>query len=152
MDWKLCSLVVLLFALPGCSIFETDERALLLETDRESYDLNAAEGITVTAENQSSSIIHYSTCMPTWLQELDGSRVVASLGFPVCECLCPAELAPGEKWSYSISLAWIRQNAERLELGKDHTFRLRLAFFRDEEMKVLLDEDVLYSNRFRLTM
>lgn len=150
MDRRFCFLALLIVTLPSCSIFGSDEPALRLRTDHVSYDLNTADVITVTAENQSSSVIYYNTCMQTGLQELDGSRVVASMGFPLCECICLAELRPGEEWSHSVSVAWIKQNMDRFELREENTFRLRLAFYRDKRMKVLLDENVLYSNRFVL--
>ena len=49
----------------GCSLLEHDERVLSLETDREVYDLGTTEVINVEAENTSSGVIYFSTCMPT---------------------------------------------------------------------------------------
>ena len=137
--------------LSSCSLLDSGEGALRLETDREAYELDTAEEIEVEAKNTSSSVIYYNTCMPTTLEALGGGRTVATLGFPVCECLCRAELGPGERWRYSVPVDWIEEHKDQLRLGEDHTYRLRLEFFEDREMREPLDSEALYTNRFDLT-
>ena len=136
---------------PGCSLLSSDDLTLTLETDRAAYELPTTDVIEVEVENTSSAVIYFSTCMPTTLEELAEGRVVATLSFPVCECICPAELEPDEKWGYRVSLAWIEEHEDQLQLQEDDTYRLRLAFFRDREMRQLLNEGTLYTNRFKLS-
>lgn len=144
-------LLAMMVLLSGCSLLESDERMLSLETDLEVYDLGATEVIKVEAENTSSAVIYFSTCMPTTLEEREDSQVVATLGFPVCQCTCRAELEPGETWNYSVSVDWIEEHKDRLQLREDNTYRLQLAFFQDREMRHLLDEEALYTNRFKFS-
>lgn len=150
MKRALWSMVLFWVLSSGCSLLSPEEPSLRLKTDRESYALSAAEEIVVEAENTSKVVIYFSTCMPTTLEELEKNRVVATLVFPVCECICPAELEPREKWSHSVPLAWIEANRDQLRLQGSNTYRLRLAFFDDSERRQSLSEGNLYTNRFAL--
>lgn len=151
MKWVPPILLPLLILLSSCSLLGSDEPALRLQTDRERYELDTAELIKIEVKNISSSVIYFSTCMPTTLEELEGSRVVATLGFPVCYCICRAELEADERWSYRVSVDWIEQHKNRLELGEYNRYRFRLAFYTDKEMRKPLAEAALYTNRFTIT-
>ena len=150
MKWAPVVLLLLSVLLTSCSLLDSETSAIKLETDRDTYDLIPSETINVQAKNASSSVIYFSTCMPTTLEELDDKRVVGTLGFPVCECMCRAELEPGESWSYAVSVGWIAQHKDQLQLEGEGRYRLRLTFFEDKDLKRLLEEESLYTNRFKI--
>ncbi len=88
------TIVLIAAVFSGCGLFE-DEGSLELATDSTGYEPGSP--ITITAKNNTSDVIYYSTCMPTMLQELSRQNVVESVGFPTCACLCTAELKPGQE-------------------------------------------------------
>jgi hypothetical protein len=137
--------------MPGCSLLFSDGPALRLETDRERYELATSETIVVEVRNVSSAVIYFNRCMPTALEEIDDGRVAATLGFPMCLCLCRSELEPDESWTHGVSVGWIERHRDRLTLKRENQYRLRLAFFEDKEMKRLLDTEALLTNRFEIT-
>ena len=151
MKTRMCAIVFMLLFLSSCSLFGPEEQVLELTTNQQSYALDGATNIEVTVENVSNEVIYFSSCMPTALEELDESRVVGALPFPVCECLCRMMLQPKERWVKIIAIQHIEQYNEQLPLDSAHRYRLRLAFYRDEDLTHSLNESSLYSNVFRLT-
>ena len=143
--------VCLLVLGAGCALFDADAPAVRLQTDQAAYDLSAAKSITITARNPSTAVVYFSTCMPIALEALEKKQVVATLGFPACECICLTQLDPGETWRHTVSIDWIAQHGDRLPLHRDARYRLRLAFFEDEALDHLLDFESLYTNHFALS-
>ena len=141
---KKISFCSLLLILVSCSFERAQDPLLVLKTDREFYE--ATESIQIDVRNVSSSNIYYSTCMPTKLERIDGEQITGVLSFPTCECLCPALLKPNESWTHEISLDWLDDTSPII--NPDTDYRIHLSFYHDEEMKLLLDEAELYTNRF----
>ena len=135
-----------LIVVTGCSFERADTVSLILQTDREQYEAN--ETIKVTVRNVSTFDIYYSTCMPTRLEQIEGDEIKGVLGFPVCECICLAELKPNESWIHEVDLSWLNEIGLSTDLGSE--YRILLSFYRDEAMGDLLEESELYTNRFVL--
>lgn len=132
--------------LSGCGVFE-DEGKLELVTDETAYEPGSP--ITVTATNNSSHVIYYSTCMATMLQELSRQNVVESVGFPTCACLCTAELKPGKNWEYEVDATWLWQNMGPSQPKIGPNYRFLLQFYRDKEMTKLVELSDLTTNTFQ---
>jgi len=138
--------VLLLAAVSGCGLFE-DEGSLELSTDSTGYEPGSP--ITITAKNNTSDVIYYNSCMSTMLQELSEEKVVESVGFPTCACLCTTELKPGRSWEYQVDVTWLWQNMgpSQPKIGPDYRFLLQ--FYRDKEMKKLVELSDLTTNVFQ---
>jgi len=140
----------LVLFLGSCSLLGPNEPALKLTTNQQSYVLDGTSSIEVTAENVSSQILHFTSCMPVAVEEVTWSQVVGTHTFPTCECICKETLQPGERWTQTISTQSLQQYSQ-LPLDLMHHYRVRLAFYRDEHLTQLLPVSSLYSNLFSLT-
>lgn len=131
-------LLVLSILAGGCELFGSDAPpALSIETDRTTYDLAEDDTIQVTIRNTSDRVIHYSTCLETTLEILEDGRVVDTVGFPVCLCICPAQLAPGERVDPGLSSVrtdTIVEWSDSLRTGPAVSYRLVYAFHWDEAL------------------
>lgn len=151
MKTRMCAIVFVLLFLSGCSLFGPEEQVLELTTNQQTYSLDKETIIEVIVENVSNEVIYFSSCMPTRLEEVDGKRVVGTLGFPVCQCICSRTLQPGEQWVERVFTQQIEQFGAHLPLDPTHRYRMRLALYRDKDHQQLLNESSLLSNLFRLT-
>ena len=137
-----------LLVLSGCDLFGGDSD-FEIKTDKNTY--TAGDELVVSAKNNTSDVIHYSTCMPTSLQELADDKVVESIGFPICQCICSAELAPGETYEWTVGTQWLWQNQGPSQPKIGPKYQFRFAFYKDKAMKKSLNPTELTSNTFTFT-
>lgn len=147
--------LLLLLCCASCSFFDLNEPLLELRTDRQTYSLCEGDTVKITVENNAFRTIHYNQCMGMSLEALDGNRVVATFGFPVCACLCFDAFERGEELEFSVDLGWFRQYngqfGQELPLRSGHRYRVRFTdFYEDRAAKKQLDEESRLTNRFEI--
>lgn len=149
-------LILLLMCFFGCHdpLAPQSQIPISIKTDKTQYNINEDDSVKVTITNKSPETIFYSTCFAKTIEVLKNDNVIENLGTPVCYCLCPAELKPGESipvWISSLSTDIFKSRAENLLSGESVSYQIRYSLFYDEAFgeEPVLDKHSR-SNRFRL--
>lgn len=128
---------LLVFTLVGCNnpLSIGGQNPVLIKTDKTQYHFSEDDSVKVSITNQSSETIFYSTCFGKTIEVLHKDKVIETLGTPVCYCLCPAELKPGESIPVrlsSLSTEYFNHQKQNLLSDESLTFRIRYSFYYDE--------------------
>lgn len=150
-------LILGLLLVMGCDLLGEEETSLALHvrTDKTRYRLGSDDTIRVTVRNVGERPVYFSTCLPIVAEVVGSTGVVDEVGFPVCRCLCPATLDPGETVVpalTSIRVEAFRRHADSLDQSEERAYRLRYAFYRDEQWEKLLPVAERRSTQFRLVI
>jgi len=118
----LIGLTVFAPAVSGCSLFGSDSSpfSLRIETDRDTYHLAQDSVIEVSIQNTSQEMIYCNTCLSEVLEVIKDSRVVDTIGLPVCSANHPVQLEPGEEVASTVSqvdVASTTRVSDRLRAG-----------------------------------
>ncbi len=150
--------LLVLACLTGCNLISSDSDdyapvPIKIQTDKAHYNLKDDESVEVTITNRSSRTLYYSTCLPKAVEMISGKKITQTIGLPVCYCLCPAELKPGEMMPVHISTISLQQRfVDDVPPEKSVSYRIRYSFHLDETFG---DKPVApkysRSNKFTLT-
>ncbi len=152
------SLIYTLFILFACSVScdilsSNNHSNIDIQTDKKKYDLRKDDLIKVTITNKSDRIIHYSTCLSKSLEVVKKNQSEKTLGLPVCYCLCPAELKPGE--SMPIHISSVSAEAFRVDDQtsiEPLTYRIKYSLYYDEAFgDDPIPTEYSRSNKFTIT-
>lgn len=126
-----------------------------IKTDKNHYNLNEDDSVKVIVTNKSSEAIYYSTCFEKTIEMMKGNKVIKKFGTPVCYCLCPAELKPGEsipEQISSLSIKNFKSQAENLVSDKSLEYRIQFSFYFDEAFgDDPIPREYSRSNTFKIT-
>lgn len=102
--------VLPLICFTGCDLLRSNNTPYIqIQTEKNHYNVKEDESVEVTIVNKSLRVLHYSTCMSKILEIVDkDNSVIETHGFPVCHCICAAELKPGETIPSQISSVALR--------------------------------------------
>lgn len=126
-------LLLLVCVFTGCDLLSSDNQTPIhIKTDKNQYSLAKDDSIQVTIINTSFKTIHYTTCYPKSVEMLRENVIVKKFGFPICYCICPAELKPGEKMPTNISGVALKQRFLNSDSDEDVSYRIRYFFYFDE--------------------
>lgn len=138
----------------GCTLLDSEgDRAVLIQTDEPAYVLADSTVIEVLIRNESSATLHYNACLERSLEEVDRGRVVQTIPFPNCECLCTTPLAPGEAVPGNLTripLWAVLRYPEHGVPDTAHHFRLRYVVYHDVALSQPLPAFETISNTFAL--
>jgi hypothetical protein len=140
-----------LLMLAGCELIgETpSSAALTLQTDREAYRLS--ETGVIVAHNRSGQPLYYSSCMDQSLQELFEGNVTNQVYYGTCDCVCIAELRPGQQARFAFSLTSLDEHRPPLRLHETVQYQYHLgSFFTDRNGRQHLDDALRFTNSFHI--
>lgn len=129
--------LLILICLLGCNnpLSLESQHPIQIKTNKDDYNLKKDDSVKVTITNKSSETIYYSTCFAKTIEVVKSNKVVKKLGTPVCYCLCPAELKPGESVPAhlsSVSAEIFKSRLENSVNDKSAGYRIQYSFYYDE--------------------
>lgn len=129
-------LLLLLMFLLGCNdpLTPQSQFPISIKTDKNQYHLNQDDFVRVTITNKSSETIFYSTCFEKTIEVMKGNKLLKNAGAPVCYCLCPAELKPGESIPEnisSLSTETLKARVGDVLSDESVTYRIRYSLYYD---------------------
>lgn len=120
----------------SCDLLSSDNSIPIhIETNKKHYNLKTDDSVEVTITNKSKQTIHYSTCLSKTIEVVKKNKIVQTSGLPVCYCLCPAELKPGESMpvhNSSISVKSFQFHNNYRESTEPVEYRIKYSLFFDE--------------------
>lgn len=129
-------LVVLFLCSSSCDFLESDNQIpISIKTDKNHYNLNEDDSVKVAITNRSSETIFYSTCALKEIETIKDEKIIKNFGMPICYCICPAELKPGESIPgtiSSLSTEIFKSQRENLMPDKPLTYRIQYSLYYDE--------------------
>ncbi|MEX0686143.1 MAG: hypothetical protein WD267_05600 [Balneolales bacterium] len=148
------SILSVLASIGSCDLLGSKmQPSVNIETNKYLYDLSRDEFIQPTILNTSDQTIHYSTCLHRELEILENGRLVDTIPYITCRCICPAELAPGEKINTKYtqtSIQYLDEN-DKFREGDTVTYRLKFLLHADRALgDQALPDDELRSNEFKI--
>jgi len=137
----------------GCSLFESNNIDVEIQTDKSAYQIDSTETIHVDITNHSDDTIYYICTGQIYLEELSNSQVVNTWlvhGFE--ECLSPGPIESDETESFEIDLFWIWTHGflGEMTLSEGVKFRLRVDLYEDIEFENMVTGSQVFSNQFTL--
>lgn len=152
----LIAVCLLTILISSCGLLNSDEAASLeINTDQSVYVLTEDDSVFVTIKNNSNTAIFYSTCFEKQIEILEDDKHIDTIHFPVCECICAAELKQGEEIPLSLSSLNISNFDEHNQFqdGENITYRIKYALFEDKAWgEKPLSSNERRSNQFKLLL
>jgi len=146
--------VLFIIVIPACGILNSEENlSLEITTDKSTYVLSEDDLVAVTIKNTSNKTVFYSTCFERRVEILENDIQIDTIHFPVCECICTAELKPGEEMPIDHSSVQIStiQNHNQFQEGENIHYRIKYALFEDKAWgDKPLPKEERRSNQFKL--
>lgn len=148
-------LLILFTCCISCNILNSNNHPHIdIQTDKNHYNLNTDDLIKVTITNKSDRVIHYSTCLSKSLEVVKKNQPEKTLGLPVCYCLCPAELKPGESMPVHISsISAEAFQVDDQESKEPLTYRIKYSLYYDDAFgDDPVPTEYSRSNKFTITV
>ncbi|MEX2411648.1 MAG: hypothetical protein WD607_09840 [Candidatus Paceibacterota bacterium] len=148
--------IFLTLIVTACGILNSEESfSLEIKTDKNIYVITEDDSVFVTIKNTSNKTVFYSTCFEKRIEILESDVLIDTIHFPVCECICAAELKPGEEMPLNRSshnLSNIDQHNQFRE-GENISYRMKYALFEDKAWgEKPLPKNERRSNQFKLLL
>lgn len=129
-------LLLLLMFISGCNdpLNPRGQFPISIKTDKNHYNLNQDDFVTVTITNKSSETIFYSTCFEKTIEAIKDDELIETFGTPVCYCICTAVLKPGESIPEnisSLSIETIKSRVENLATDESVSYRIQYSLYYD---------------------
>lgn len=142
----------------GCNnpLSLNSQNPIEIKTEKNRYHVSEDDSVKVTITNTSSETIYYSTCFAKTIEVIKEGKVIQTSGTPVCYCLCPAELKPGQTVPHhlsSFSTEALQTHLPEHDSGADpFAYRIKYSFYFDEAFgDEPVPEKFSRSNTFRIT-
>lgn len=144
--------------LSGCNnpLSLNSQNPIEINTDKNQYHVSEDDSVRVRITNTSSETIFYSTCFEKTIEVIKEDKIIKTSGTPVCYCLCPAELKPGQTVPHHLSnfsTETLQTHLPENDSGVDSfSYRIRYSFYFDEAFSdEPVPEKFSRSNRFIIT-
>jgi len=140
----------------ACGILNSEESiSIEIMTDKDIYVITEDDSVFVSIKNTSSKTVYYSTCFEKRIEILENDVQIDTIHFPVCECICAAELEPGKEIPLNRSshnISNIHQHSQ-FQTGENISYRIKYALFEDKAWgEKPLPTNLRRSNQFKLLL
>ena len=146
------SLIIMLVFLLSCGITESDEKTIVIKTDKNSYKADSLTTIILTVENELASTLYYVCSGDIFLEELQNNTIINSWkvhGFE--ECLAAVSINTNENTTFDVSPFYEPSFIVNATFDKSVAYRLKIDLYEDNKFMKVVDKALLYSNNFKIT-